>query len=195
MHDWLIESGAQAGAVMAALTSLFGAFKALQKFIIRPALRHFEMVHQTCADVQEMKKELTPNGGGSMKDQVASFGKSVSRLEGLLLATLSVSENGVWLADEDGRWQWVNGWFAEHVGWMPHEMHGAGWKNVVAPDDRDRVFAEWDACIAESRDFIMELSYVTKRGEGIQVQAKCAPIRSNSTRKIVGYVGFVTKSP
>lgn len=193
MHNWLIESGEAVGAFMAALATLFGAFKAVQKYLVRPALRHFAMVHQTCLDVQEMKKELTPNGGGSMKDQVASFGKSLSRLEGLLLATLSVSENGVWLADEDGRWQWVNGWFAENVGWMPHEMHGAGWKNVVCQEDRDRVFDEWDACIRESRDFILDFAYVTKRGEGVRVQAKCAPIRSNTTRKIVGYVGFVTR--
>ena len=198
---------------MAILTAVLGAILALMQFwkafvvpkLILPTKAHFALVHESARAVQasnseliKIKAELTNNGGQSLKDLVCQLhkdlrasGLSVSRLEGLVQAIFSASKEGVWMADERGECLWVNGWFAQNIGWMPHEMHGAGWKNTVHPDCRTLVFAEWEACLKEHRDFILDFAYTTKSGEKVEVHARCSPIRQNSGTVIIGHVGFV----
>lgn len=200
-------------ATLAWLTGVFTFLVALVKFwqkviqpkLIAPVKAHFELVHESARSVKESKleldkirAELTQNGGKSLKDIVLQLhkdlqasGLSLSRLQGLVQAILSASKEGVWLADEHGAVLWVNGWFAENIGWMPHEMEGAGWKNTIHPDCRAIVFQEWEACIRERRDFIMELDYTTKGGDKVRVNVRCTPMRQNAGNLIIGHVGFV----
>ena len=180
------------------LTALVAIVGGVYRFLWQPAATHFRKVHESFSALEQVRKELTPNGGKSLKDQVTHISleqkassQSVLRLQGLVLSILSVSNSGVMLCDPNGKVEWVNGWFAQHVGWMPHELHGSGWKNLVCADDRERVYAEWKDSLAEGRDFISEFSYVTKGGELLRVSVKCEPIRSSTDRSVVGYVGFV----
>lgn len=195
--------------ISGALALLFAAMK-FWKLVIRPNVlepirAHFKLVHESARAVKEnqsellqIKSELTLNGGKSTKDIVLQLhkdlqvsGLSLARLQGLVQAILSASKDGVWLADETGGFLWVNGWFAENIGWMPHEMEGFGWKNTVHPDCRQEVFLEWDTCLREHREFIMEFAYTTKNGEKVAVAVRCTPMKHNTGNVIIGHVGFV----
>lgn len=205
-------SAAAMAWITGALACLFAGLK-FWKLVIRPSVitpikAHFELVHESARAVKAtqlelvaIKAELTQNGGKSTKDLVLQLhkdlqasGLSLARLEGLVQAILSASKEGVWISDERGNCIWLNGWFAENLGWMPHEMKGAGWKNIVHSDSRSLVYTEWDTCIREHRDFILEFDYVTKGGDKLRVHATCSPIRHNSNDLIIGHVGFVQPS-
>ena len=187
--------------------------------LVAPVQKHFDLVHESARAVQanrqdlrrieqdlvninldldKIKNELNPNDALSLQTLVQTLhkdlkatGRSLSRLQGLVQAILSASKEGVWLSDENGSLLWVNGWFAENIGWMPHEMEGAGWKNTIHPDYRQMVFAEWEACLREHRQFIMEFAYTTKSGDKVMVSAHCSPMKQNIDGVIVGHVGFV----
>ena len=194
MIDFLKEPLAAATAVLTLTLLCLKAWKLLVRpKVVQPILDHFAMVHSSARLVQEIKKELVHNGGSSLKDLVSQllrdqkdFGQSLSRLEGLVQAILSVSDEGVWLSDEHGHCLWVNGWFAQNIGWMPHEMQGSGWKNTIHPDCREAVFREWDECVREHRDFIMKFDYFSKGGSAVSVSARCSPMR----QKIGGIIIF-----
>lgn len=199
MIDFLKEPLAAATAVLTLLLLCLKAWKSfIRPKVIQPILDHFSMVHNSARLVQEIKKELVHNGGSSLKDLVSQllrdqkdFGQSLSRLEGLVQAILSVSDEGVWVSDEHGHCLWVNGWFAQNIGWMPHEMLGSGWKNTIHADCRDSVFREWEECIKEHRDFIMKFDYASKGGSTVSVSARCSPMRQKIGGMIIGHVGFV----
>ena len=190
--NWIVLAGAVIGAVI----TIIQGFKKFHRSVILPAQRHFARVDQLMTDVAEMKlkisKELTPNGGSSLLDQVRAFGKSLSRLEGLQLAILSNSDSGVWISDEKGLCVWVNQWLSEKLEWLPSDLYGNGWKNTVAPHDRDRVFKEFESCVKDGRNFMASYSLIHKRDDSISilVEALCYPIRK-ADGEIIGHAGFL----
>lgn len=187
-----------AAGVIGGIVTIIGAMKKIHLYVITPAVEHFKMVHSCVADVAAIKKkidyELNPNGGKSLKDEVKKYGQQVSRIEGIVLAILSSSDKGVWISDEAGNCIWLSGWFDKKLAWNVSDMIGNGWKNVIHPNDRDKVYKEFAESVKDGRDFIMDYTYIHKDDNKItiKIHAVCHPIKRNSG-EIIGFIGFVTE--
>lgn len=186
--------GVVSGLVGSIITIAVG-MKKFHSYIIVPILNHFNQCNQCFADVAAMKKkleyELSPNGGGSLRDESKASSRSLARLEGLILALLNCSEQFIIIFDEKGSALWSNSAFERKLGWNEADLLGLGWKNSIKSLDRDSVCKEFLDTVKDGRDFIMEFNYVHKDDSSkiYRVKAHCHPIKKNNG-EIIAFLSF-----
>jgi len=103
----------------------------------------------------------------------------------------TVAPLGVFQTDADGACVAVNDRWCTYAGMTAEQALGGGWLEAIHPDDRDRVRIEWQAAVAERRDF--ELEYRFRRPDGVSVWlAGSATALIDASDTVLGYVGTVT---
>jgi len=97
---------------------------------------------------------------------------------------------GIYQTDVQGNCIYVNNKWLELTGLTETESMGTGWVNALHCDDRDKVFAEWDAAVREQRPFILEYRFKTPAGSVRWVSGVAVVIGSERSG-ISGYFGTV----
>ena len=96
---------------------------------------------------------------------------------------LDNSEPAVFETDNNGKVVWVN---AKYIKLVKRELPfllGHGWKNILTPEDRDRVIHNWEQCVADNRDSEDIFTIIDSKGNRMKVfSAAC------KTEKY-GYIG------
>lgn len=110
---------------------------------------------------------------------------------GLARATWDTLPGPVWQSDNFGMCVHVNTAYREMLGFQFSEVSGMNWKQVIHPDDKERVYEEWASAVSDKRPFNMRYRWQSKWGEVIPVQAQ-ASIILDGKGSISGWVGFVT---
>jgi hypothetical protein len=72
------------------------------------------------------------------------------------------------------------------------EMAGSGWENIIDPDDKVRVWADWLSAVQRKRTFECDYHVINKAGQKFCVNAIAIPFRS-TFGEVVGYVGRYSK--
>lgn len=109
---------------------------------------------------------------------------------GLVQATAHRDPDGLWLSDAGGRALWLNPSLLLMMGMTSDQATGEGWRAAIHQDDRERVYEEWDAAVAQHRIFTLTYRYAT----GVRIQATTYVIRDPLyAGQVVGYVGLVTR--
>ncbi len=72
--------------------------------------------------------------------------------------------NQAWTATADGRLDWVNERIGEYTGLPSADLIGAGWFDVIHPDDRDRAEAEWKVALGSGA--VYETEFRVRRADG-----------------------------
>jgi PAS domain S-box-containing protein len=95
---------------------------------------------------------------------------------------------GIFHTDAQGNALFSNPAWQEMAGQTSEETLGHGWSQAIHPDDRERVFADWQSAALAGGDF--ECSYRTLRKDGTvrHVQVKARPFAGTDGRP-GGYVG------
>ena len=70
------------------------------------------------------------------------------------------------------------------------EAKGQGWTEALHPEDRDRVFTEWEQAAQENREFALEYRFQTSQGKVNWVFGRALAIYEKD--KLTGYFGIVT---
>jgi PAS domain S-box-containing protein len=103
--------------------------------------------------------ELTPNHGSSLKDKISKMEKDITRnnelTEKIFYRQRWIMENQeipIFESDPTGFCTWVNEKYAQFFGKSSTVFLGNGWKNIIHPDDRERVEAHWNECIRDGID-------------------------------------------
>ncbi len=107
-----------------------------------------------------------------------------------LEAMNNASPLGIFRADPVGNCVYVNRRFEDLCGIPESVAMGRGWVDMVHPEDRERVVAEWEKAVAKEIP-LSASTYRIVRSDGsvIWVSAKAAPILDDE--RVVGYVGNV----
>lgn len=157
----------------------------------RAVKSHFSRFNVTCEAVAELKqtitKELTPNGGGSMKDTLTKVAESVAVLEGRHQAAMSHMPYPVWFSDAAGECTWINRAYVREFGRDFNEVKDSGWLAGVATEDRHSVLREWELAVRMCSTFSMQYGMVTADGDRLKVHAEAIPVMVNGNP--AGYVG------
>lgn len=145
------------------------------KNYIKPFFVAIKQHASLVADITFIKRELTPNGGTSLKDTVNCLGETCKRID----ASLKVVEHRSKIALEDhqdaffeidnkGRFTWANKRFFEvarcpedNTPLTPDSFFGYSWiSNLICEDDRETFIRELESCLEMSRtiEFTTELS-------------------------------------
>jgi PAS domain S-box-containing protein len=87
---------------------------------------------------------------------------------------------GIFLTDKDGNCLIVNECWCDMAGLSPEEAQGRGWADALHPDDRERVFREWNDAVEAGRLFTSEYRFRTPQGKVTWVQGNAIEIRDES---------------
>jgi PAS domain S-box-containing protein len=212
-------------AVGGALTVLLAFFKRVRRFMnnsfispVRNFFSSFETLNKKVADLEirtnedilsrlqkleeihtDIKKELTHNGGSSMKDIITALNDKVShicdnssylanqfsRLEALQKSIVNTSDRPTFETDVSGSCIFANKAFLNLIGRSFDDVKNFGWINIVHPDDRHFVKKEWDAALEDNRNFELIFRIICKEKNIYRVYCEAHPING----PLNGYIG------
>jgi len=101
-----------------------------------------------------------------------------------------VAPVGIYYTDKQGNCLYVNEKWSEITGLSSEEAAGDGWINSLHPDDKERVFAEWNKSATENTSFKCE--YRFKHNEITRWVLGQALAETNDKAETIGYVGTIT---
>lgn len=190
---------------VASILSLFGVPKALKwmktKIATTMAAAMMEQLGPLLQGMQsgidEVRKQVFPNGGGSMNDKLSDVLRHAQRTEhsvGVLHSTMRAHQdadlgNARFETDTEYGFDWVSHVFLRWCNRAIESVRGRGWYNCIAFADRERVRDEWESCTEEGREFNMRFSLRVVTGEEFPVEVFAKPIRAPGSAAIDRYAG------
>lgn len=179
----------------ALLTAIGGSASAFGAWFVRsialPTLKGLNNMEKYHAKVDAIYKELTPNGGSSLKDQVTFAAKAINILAAKDRIQLELDKRPTFEADENGEYRWVNKAFCRTFGYNRDEMTAQGWKNLVHSDDVDAVVNKWARAVADKREYHQSFQMVTQGGQVLNVSVEASPLLDGK-QDLLGYFGYLT---
>jgi PAS domain-containing protein len=181
--------------VVAIVAALFAGLKVLWKYIVklfRGISARYRRWESAIEKIEVISKEFQPNHGSSLKDQLNRISSELSKNTELTekIATrqkwiFDSEEIAIFESDNEGNCVWVNTAYLKLADRDMGFILGHGWKNVIAPEDRDRVIHNWELCVKDGRDSEDTYHIVDSKGNKVRVfTAAC------KTGKF-GYVGAI----
>lgn len=152
-------------------------------------------------DIAEVRKQVFPNGGGSMNDKLTKVLQTANRTEHqvtVLHATVRAHQDADldharFEADASGLFGWVSHAFLRWCNRGIDQVMGHGWINCVAMADRERVRAEWNDAIEQAREFSSRFRMRAVTGEEFEVEAYAKPIWTPGSEEAHRWVGVISR--
>ena len=98
---------------------------------------------------------------------------------------------GIFQTDTAGRCQFVNARWSNLAGRTLAEASGDGWSDALHPEDKPRIFAEWQAFAQGEREFVLEYRFLHREGAVVWVAGSAVALRDGEG-KATGYLGTVS---
>ena len=140
--------------------------------------------------VDTIFKEITTNGGGSIKDKINLISDQMKvntdMTEKIFLRQrwiLDNREEPIFESADDGRCVWVNKPYIKLVKQDVSYFLDNGWKNAIHEEDRERVVNLWNDCVKDGRMYEDEYRIVDANGKSIRVE--CVSVKTDKH----GYIG------
>lgn len=131
--------------------------------IIKPIFKIIDNQEDITNSVNTIKKELTTNGGNSIKDAIIDLRGTCSRIESRqkvieqrTKAALHYNNVALFETDEHGRLTWTNSNFYNLTCDSVSSVEGYDWLTYIKESDREDFFAEFKSCLEMNRKFIRE---------------------------------------
>jgi hypothetical protein len=128
---------------------------------IKPTISFLQSQEIITKSLNDIKKELTTNGGNSLKDSIIELKGTCNRietrqkvLEQRSKAALHYNNTALFETDTTGRLVWTNNSFYELTADSINSVDGYDWLNYIYEDDREDVFEEFKSCIDMNRKFV-----------------------------------------
>ena len=137
-------------------------------------------------------KELRPNGGSSLADQVQVVITKLEHHSGRVRAFNRDAHEGMFESSPTGECVWVNRTYCRITERTESEVLGWGWLNTLHPEDEEAVREHWNDCVKEGRDYSRTQRFITPSGETILASVRAQPIR-DSKGNLLGLMGFLRK--
>ena len=97
---------------------------------------------------------------------------------------------GIFHTDVAGSCTFVNEHYCALTGIAARDALGDGWHQIIHPDDRQRVFAEWTAAAQGGRPFQSEYRLTSRAGEVMWVERNAGAI-VDARGTVSGYIGSI----
>lgn len=154
------------------------------------AISHIEVISNKLA---EISKELVPNGGSSIKDQVKQIAQDVKIIMVERDSTFYLSKEPLFKTDNEGYCVSANHTICAIFGVSQEEFQGLGWMNSILEQDKDRVIHEWENVIDSGKELSTYFSIKNPETEEI-VNLKMKVIMNRCCDdKLISSIGTVEK--
>jgi PAS domain S-box-containing protein len=152
----------------------------------------FKWIFTLNKNVKEILKEVKPNSGTSIKDQVAKIEKQVfndsNKINTICIRQKWILDNRpepIFECDTEGKCTWVNEKYCQLLKHDTDYFLGNGWKNGVHCEDLEMVEKEWDRALKDKRSSISTYRMVDR--EGTVFEVKVTATRNDN----YGYIGHI----
>lgn len=142
--------------------SLFGAFVFIYKKGLKPLVRFVKKVSGVVEDhnrlannIDIIKKEITPNGGASLKDQITRIEKRQLVIDERSKAVFYNNDQIIFEIDNQGNIQWGNKAFHKMVG--NKNVKGLDWVSLIDEPERQGFLSELSSCCDTGRELNFEV--------------------------------------
>lgn len=152
---------------------------------------------ETC----EIKAELHPNGGSSLRDAVDRLGKGQTAIT-TALSSLNFKqwamlgfhdENRGWFeTDGSGQLLRMSAQILRWVGRSMTELQGDRWRTIIDPSMRDAATSWWHATWTSGSYGDMEQMFITADGGKLRVLIHATPV-FDEDHVLIAYVGTITR--
>lgn len=143
------------------------------KYIIKPTIRLYKNQQTLVSSVEDIKKELTTNGGSSIKDTVNRIDRRQIMLDKRSKAIFYNIEKAILEVDESGKILWANEEFHNVMG--TKNLKGLDWVSYIDEPQRENFLREFESCSEKLR----ELKFETVSTEGKKIKYTGFPYRDN----------------
>lgn len=150
-----------------------------------------QMMPSIMSTLDDIKKEVKPNGGSSLRDSIDRIESLQSKHNLINTAQLSVSNVAYWESDNKGRFVVVSQAFCRLLAVSESEIKGSNWATMLHKEDKANVLREWADCIKFERSFSMEFRFVRPNKSVVKVEAKAYPLINKG--QMIGIWGRVTE--
>lgn len=191
-------------AIATGVATLLGLWWGFAKWLL-PLLRD---IHKSFTQLDVIASEFRTNGGSSLRDvanRLEAGLKTVSqdikdvredalKMEARQWAIIATLKDPIFESNPDGLCVRANPSYLSLVERTMEDVVGNGWENILHPDDRVRVWSEWQDAIERQRTF--ESSYKIRSASGVIYQVLCVAIpyfSSEDTSNPIGYIGRFEK--
>jgi PAS domain-containing protein len=131
--------------------------------IIKPIFQIIDNQEDLTKSIETIKKEVTTNGGNSIKDAIIDLKGTCSRIESRqrvieqrTKAALHYNNVALFETDEQGRLTWTNSNFYDLTANSLTSVEGYDWLTYVKEDEREDFFSEFKSCLEMNRKFVKE---------------------------------------
>jgi hypothetical protein len=153
------------------ITLIFSIFGGLGTFfsiiwvkVIKPAIKLVQGQEEVFKSLETIKKELTTNGGNSLKDAVVDLRSTCNRME-----------KGQKVIEQRTKAAWTNNNFYELTQDVINSVEGYDWLNYAAEEEREDLFDELKSCLKMNRKLVKTVKTV----DGKTVKMTGFPYRIN----------------
>lgn len=154
------------------ITIAFSVFGGLITFlsilwakIISPLIKIVDNQEEFKSSLNTIKKELTTNGGNSLKDTIIDLRGTCSRIENRqkvieqrTKAALHYNNVALFETDEHGRLTWTNSNFYDLTCDSITSVEGYDWLTYIKEEEREELFDEFKSCLDMNRKFVMTVT-------------------------------------
>jgi len=134
-------------------------------------------------------KEFTPNGGGSLKDQITRIERRSALTQVIAWQSREDSPNGEFTADEEGNWNRANRTLLKLIDANDYQVLNLGWLGYVREEEEVR--ERYLLAIQEKRGVSFACHLRRSDDTEWNVTITIEPLRADG--KVLGYVGKVVK--
>lgn len=146
--------------------------------------------------LRQVKHEVMPNGGASLRDAINRTESTVALLVAQQRARDDAEDDIVRLdADADGRVTWMAGALMRWTERTSDELKGYGWMSFVHPDDREDVADEYSRCIRHSRQFDAAFRLIDRSGDITMVRMSAVPVQITGTTRWTATMKIISAIP
>ena len=117
--------------------------------------------------------------------------KELRRSQKLFHTIARVSPVGLFLADSEGQYVYINEYWSEITGLSTDDARGGGWVKALCPPDKERVLDQWYLAVQGDLPFESEFRFQQQSGIVRWVIGKAIAERGVEGERL-GYVGTIT---
>lgn len=163
------------------------------EWVRRKLVRAYRLVKQALERIDRVYAELTPNGGGSIKDKINQLSRDVAILRSGLSFSLALNPHCIFEASPDGECTFANVALCELFGVSQAEIVGRGWLSVLdGSDAREKAWHTWTSCVERRIPYMDRYQVCNPRThERFWVRAHAIP--AGHPEKPLHYYGTVEK--
>lgn len=149
------------GVIIPIIGGFFATVTFLLKKIINPTISMVKVQEELVETVNEIKKELTTNGGSSIKDTINRIDKRQVIIDKRSKAVFYNCQEIILEVDDQGNFLWANQKFYSLIGAV--NISGLDWVSHIDEDERERFLKELKSCSLQNREFKYEANSINSK--------------------------------